>query len=194
MTNFVAIDFETAGRGHATACAVALVEVTEGVITSRWNTLIDPECGFDGINISVHGIQPEDVIGSPTWPEVMEQIARRIDGRLVIAHNASFDTNVIVRSCFRYGLPIPESNTACTVTLARAAWPGLPAYRLNVVAEHLGIDLIHHDAESDAHACAQIALAGHSKGTGPDAIRQTSLTTIAERAIQRDQQRRRSIF
>jgi DNA polymerase-3 subunit epsilon len=124
----------------------------------------------------------------------MDQLATQLAGKLVIAHNASFDTNVIVRSCFRYGIDIPDANTACTVALARKAWPGLPAYRLNVVAEYLGIDLIHHDAESDAHACAQIALAGHSNGTGLDAVRQTPLATIAERAIQRDQQRRRSIF
>ncbi len=46
----------------------------------------------------------------------------------------------------------------CTVQLSRKAFEGLTNYKLNTVAEALGFPLNHHDALSDALACANIML------------------------------------
>ena len=52
---------------------------------------------------------------------------------------------------------VPDLPFVDTVKLAKRTWQ-LPKNNLNVVSEHLGVELNHHEAESDAHACAQIIL------------------------------------
>jgi DNA polymerase-3 subunit epsilon len=47
----------------------------------------------------------------------------------------------------------------CTVQLARKTWE-LASNKLPSVCAHLGIELNHHNAASDAEACALIAVNG----------------------------------
>ena len=47
---------------------------------------------------------------------------------------------------------------ACTVSMARKAFPKLHRHTLDAVCDHCGIALVHHDAASDAEACANVAL------------------------------------
>jgi len=49
------------------------------------------------------------------------------------------------------------------VQVARRAWPGLDSHRLPVLAAHLGIELTHHDAVSDARAAGRIVLAAQAE-------------------------------
>ena len=46
----------------------------------------------------------------------------------------------------------------CTVAMARRAFPELPNHKLDSVCDHCDIALMHHDAASDAEACARVAL------------------------------------
>ena len=57
-----------------------------------------------------------------------------------------------------YGVEVPAVPFECTVRVARASW-GLRPTTLRHVADHLGLSLQHHDAASDAEACARIVLA-----------------------------------
>lgn len=57
-----------------------------------------------------------------------------------------------------HGITVPDKRFGCTVRAARKAWQELPSHKLNVVCEHLNIPLNHHDALSDAEACAKIAI------------------------------------
>jgi hypothetical protein len=56
------------------------------------------------------------------------------------------------------GLAAPELSFLCTVQLARRRW-GQKRNDLASVCRRLGIGLIHHDAGSDAEACARIVIA-----------------------------------
>ena len=58
---------------------------------------------------------------------------------------------------------MPQQRFACTVRAARQAWSFRPT-RLPDVCRYLAIPLRHHDPGSDAHACAQIALAAIQDG------------------------------
>jgi len=70
---------------------------------------------------------------------------------LLVAHNVSFDINILNSSLAYYNLPRPQFNFECTFQLS-----GL---NLKALAESLGIVMImHHDALSDAKACAQAYL------------------------------------
>jgi len=117
-----------------------------------------PEFRFNGINISIHGITPNMCEDAPEWPEALDRLTDIIGGRLVVAHYAPFDLGVIRHACDDTRTPRPELRYACTYRLARMVWPGQACYSLPDVADLIGIDgLNHHDASSDAWACARIA-------------------------------------
>lgn len=155
----VAVDFETANASRASPCAVGLAWLRGGEIAHRAYRLVRPPGNrFDVGSIRVHGLHPGDVEHQPEFPAIWSALAPLLHGRLLLAHNATFDTGVLVSSLQTYGLKVPELRTACTLAVARRAWTGLPRHGLPDVAAHLGIQLRHHHALEDAEASATIAL------------------------------------
>ncbi len=157
--SWTALDFETANEQRASVCAVGIARVRSGQVVDRRSWLVRPtEMRFNGINISIHGITPEEVVDAPTfdrlWPELKPILAEGT----VIAHNAGFDMSVLRHTLDLYRIPYPSIRYLCTVTMARLAWPRLVNHKLNTVANHLGMSLKHHDAEDDAVACAGVSL------------------------------------
>ena len=163
MPSFAALDFETATYQRNSACALAVVTVADGLIADSLVTLIRPPTNEFRFT-HIHRLTWDDVKASPTfeelWPEVEAQIA---SCDFLVAHNAPFDKGVLNACCAHYGIAAPEKRWACTVRAAREAWD-LPSHKLNVVCEHLGIALDHHEALSDARTCARIALAAAEIG------------------------------
>jgi DNA polymerase-3 subunit epsilon len=70
---------------------------------------------FDGMNISIHGIRPEDVKDEPEFPEVWAELAPHLTGTTVLAHNASFDMSVLRATLDLYGLVCRSCPILCTV-------------------------------------------------------------------------------
>ena len=157
--NWVAIDFETANEKYSSACALGIAIVEHGRIIKRASWLIRPrDLYFNYYNTYIHGITEEDVRDKPQFNELWGEFRPFLDGKIVIAHNASFDIGVLRRLLDEYGIPYPELHYFCTRVLAKKVWPTLNSYRLNMLSAHLGISLKHHDAEEDAVACAEISL------------------------------------
>ena len=157
--DFVAIDFETANRNWNSACEIGLVIVEDGRVVDTYRRLIRPTPNrFDGGNIRVHGIRPEQVMNEPTWAELYDEVLPYIADKHLVAHNASFDMGVLLASTKLYGLPQASLTYSCTVQLARRVFPESPRYGLGILSNYLGIELNHHQALSDANACAQIML------------------------------------
>lgn len=163
---YLAIDFETANQQRASACAVGVVRVEDGQVTETWNSLIDSECEFAPMNVSIHGIRADDVKGSPTFPDVLARMVELAEGcELIVAHNAAFDIQVLTGSAARYGIELAPQPFACTRVFARRWWPGWPSYGLSHTIRTLDLasslgDWQHHDPLWDAKACAAIAERG----------------------------------
>lgn len=175
----VAIDFETANAARASACAIGLAYVENGVVTRRaYHLLRPPEMRFDAGNIRVHGIRPEDVRDAPEFPEIYETIRHELDGALMLAHNASFDLAVLGQTLAHYGLPRPALASLCTVQLARRLWPEAPDHKLSTLARRFGITFRHHHAGEDAYACAAIALEGVEKAEMRDIEHLSRFTSL----------------
>ncbi|AMK12917.1 MAG: 3'-5' exonuclease [Pseudodesulfovibrio sp.] len=158
---FVAIDFETADPKRDSACAVGIVVVEGGEIVARDYRLIrPPRSKFNPFCVQVHGIHWADVCGEPSfgdlWPEL--QLWFR-DADFIVAHNAAFDKSVLHTCCRESGWDAPVQPFLCTVQLSKKTW-ALPSNKLPAVCAHLGIELNHHNAASDAEACALIAVSG----------------------------------
>ncbi len=154
---FLAIDFETANRFPNSACSVGLVKVKDNRIVSRKTFLIKPPyVQFE--NSHVHGITWEQVKNQPTFKQLWQKIVKYFEGiDFAVAHNASFDYNVLKSCCATYGLEIPDVEFKCTMKLSRSVLKMKPANLFHVSRE-LFIPLNHHDAGSDAEACARIMI------------------------------------
>lgn len=155
---FVAIDFETADYGPDSACAVGLVRVEGLTVVRRETVLIRPPRPRFAFT-HIHGITWEMVAAAPTFAEAWPQLAPILDGAAVLAaHNASFDRRVLAACCAAARLPFPVLPFLCTVRLSRKTWR-LHPNDLASVCRRLDIGLKHHDAGSDAEACARIVIA-----------------------------------
>jgi len=64
---FVAIDVETANADMASICQIGIAQFRDGTLVEEWKTYVDPQDHFDGINVSIHGIDEDVVAGSPTF-------------------------------------------------------------------------------------------------------------------------------
>jgi DNA polymerase-3 subunit epsilon len=147
--NFTAIDFETAqGAGHS-ICQIGLVQVENGRIVSTMNQLVQPPGNYYSYyNIKVHGITPEMTRHSPTFDDVWGQMRPYIEDQKVVAHNASFDISCLKRVLAYYDLAVPRFDQACTYRIFKK--------KLSVLCDAYHIPLNHHDALSDAMACARL--------------------------------------
>ncbi|MBM9520711.1 3'-5' exonuclease [Desulforhopalus vacuolatus] len=158
--DFMALDFETASSSMESASSVAIVFVKDGEIVGETQSLIHPPGNtFNSFNIELTGITPEMTQNAPTLAELWEDKGMDIIMKEFcpfVAHNAVFDHTVLHKSLEIYGITIPRLSTTCTVQLSRKVFPKLPNHKLPTVSKHLGIELNHHDALSDARACAMI--------------------------------------
>ena len=160
---FVALDFETADMGRDSACALSVVLVENAKVVDTWTRLIRPPRKYFEFTY-IHGITWNDVQDKPTFAELWPDAAKLIAGvDFIAAHNASFDRSVLHACCTAAKHPAVSHPFLCTVKLARATWNLFPT-KLSDVARHLQIPLKHHDAASDAMACAQIILKALEKG------------------------------
>jgi DNA polymerase-3 subunit epsilon len=161
MTDFAAIDFETANGQRSSVCSVGVVIVRNGKIADRIYRLIRPEPEWYSYwNTRVHGLTSVDTENEPVFPLVWKEIAPKIVGLPLVAHNSPFDEGCL-RAVHRvYQMDYPGYAFLCTCRASRRVFgKTLPNHQLHTVASCCGFDLKkHHHALADAEACAWIAL------------------------------------
>ena len=155
--SFAAIDFEIANAAKSSACSVAVAIVRDAQIATIKTSLIRPPTRSFRFT-HIHGLSWENVQYAASFDTVWREISPELsDIEFLCAHNASFDRSVLYACCDRFSLARPTNKFLCTVQLARSEW-GIYPTDLPNVCERLQIPLTHHDAGSDAAACAKIVL------------------------------------
>lgn len=152
MDSFTAIDFETAQGYLWSICQVGLVRVEKGIITQEVNLLVQPPDNYYWSNFTqIHGISAKDTRNAPSFNQIWHKIAPFIVNQNVIAHNGfGFDFPVLDKTLSYYGLRTPNYNKFCTYKIYKTNLAKL-CFELNIL-------LNHHDALSDAKACAKLFL------------------------------------
>ncbi|MEX0716302.1 MAG: exonuclease domain-containing protein [Planctomycetaceae bacterium] len=155
--DFVSIDVETANADLASICQIGMVRFKNGQMVDAWQTLLNPEDCFDGINVSIHGIDEDAVSDAPTFRDISETVSRQLSGSVVVSHTA-FDRTAIAAVFGKYGLGAPQPVWLDTAKVVRRTWPDCSrrGYGLACVAEMLGIQFQHHNAQEDARAAGEI--------------------------------------
>lgn len=156
---FTCVDVETANSSLASICQVGVAVYEAGELVESWGVLVDPECWFADINVSVHGITAADVAGSPNFSGVADRINTAFRGQMVVSHSG-FDRSSLRQAFARSGIEMAECRWLDSASVARRAWSrySRSGYGLANLARELGIEFAHHDAQEDAKACGEVML------------------------------------
>ena len=163
MDTFIAIDYETANSNYLSACALGITFVEKGVVLDSVQTYIKPPedfSSFDPFNISIHKIQPSQVKNAPSFDTVWDIIEKFHSKNNVpfVCHYSGFDIRVTEALLKYYKIEFQEIEFYDTFTIAKKMWPEFSNHKLNYLSDKFDIQLDHHNASSDAQACALIAL------------------------------------
>ena len=152
---YVAFDVETPNFKNDRISAIGVVVIENAEQTTSFYSLVNPEAAFDSFNIRLTGITPRMVRNQPTFPILWELLRPLLDRGVLCAHNAVFDLGVLKQCLRSYGIDWkPKAEYVCTCQMGRRLLPELPNHRLDTLASHFALPLQHHNALSDAKACA----------------------------------------
>ncbi|MFJ6215835.1 DEDDh family exonuclease [Streptomyces sp. NPDC092296] len=153
---YAVVDVETTGLGRTDRIVSAAVYRLDGYgdVIDHWYSPVNPE--RDPGPVWIHGLTSEVLDGAPTFPEVAAELAARLAGRVLVAHNALFDWNMIAREFLRMGGAAPVEQRLCTIVLSRDLGLPLPNHKLESLAAHFGVaqQRAHH-ALDDARVLAE---------------------------------------
>ena len=151
LESFTALDFETATWSPTSICQVGIVRMENGEMVDSVNRLVQPpKNAYYHKNIQIHGIEPDQTKNEPLFAEVWYDIKKYIEDEVVVAHNAGFDINCLRSTLAFYDIVQPQIEVRCTRVIYRRG--------LAYLSKKYKIPLQHHDALSDANACAQLYL------------------------------------
>jgi DNA polymerase-3 subunit epsilon len=159
---FLVIDTETNGLGgeDCELTEVGAVLVGGGELHDRFSSLVRTSMPLRRGIQRFTGITQAMVDGAPSLEDVVPQIEARLDGRVLVAHNAPFDRRVLRQAFDRIGRDWPNPPLMCTAALARKLLPLQNERRLGALADALGIEVeTAHRALPDAETCAQVLCA-----------------------------------
>ncbi|MFE0790142.1 DEDDh family exonuclease [Streptomyces mutabilis] len=153
---YAVVDVETTGLARDDRIISAAVYRLDarGEVEDHWYTLVNPE--RDPGPVWIHGLTSEVLRDAPLFPDVAEEFAARLDGRVLVAHNAVFDWQMIAREYARAERAAPVRQRLCTIALSKALDLPLPNHKLESLAAHFGVvqQRAHH-ALDDARVLAE---------------------------------------
>lgn len=159
---FAAIDFETTGLSPKSPHSHRVIEVgivrfsLEDGISAEYETVINPLRDIGPFEI--HRISAGEATGAPTFTEVANDIAKLLNGAILIAHNKNFDLQFLRSELERAEIKYAKLDALCTMELVGMVKPRGPR-RLTDCCEVLGVDVLDaHRALNDAKMAANIAI------------------------------------
>ncbi|UCM87177.1 DEDDh family exonuclease [Streptomyces marincola] len=153
---YAVVDVETTGLGRADRIVSAAVYrlTARGEVEDHWYTLVDPQ--RDPGPSWLHGITADMLAGAPLFADVAGEFAERLAGRVLVAHNAVFDWNMIAREYARAGRTPPVEQRLCTILLSKALALPLGNHKLETLAAYYGVEQRRaHHALDDARVLAE---------------------------------------
>jgi DNA polymerase-3 subunit epsilon len=157
---YAVVDVETTGLfpgRHDRIIEIGVVLVDrEGRQVDEWGTLVNPARDLGPQHI--HGIQSRDVIRAPRFAEIAGDLAARLSGRIVVAHNLNFDLRFLKAEYDRIdvGTPLDFDHGLCTMALS-GQYLESPSRSLVGCCASAGIGHKNpHSALHDARACAEL--------------------------------------
>ncbi|QRR12788.1 DNA polymerase III subunit epsilon [Burkholderia sp. MS389] len=147
----VFVDLETTGGSSADHRITEIGVVEIGPLgVSTWTSLVNPGQAIPPFIQQLTGISDAMVRDAPTFASLAPALFERLDGKLFVAHNASFDRGFLRAEFERAGLAF-NPDVLCTVRLSRALFPRESRHGLDALIERHGlVPAARHRALADA--------------------------------------------
>jgi DNA polymerase III epsilon subunit-like protein len=140
---YAVIDTEGNGRQPPDLVELGIVPITSGVIGDPATWLFKPAAPIMAMARRIHGITNEMVAAAPDFAELADTVRTRLDGAVLVAHNAGVDLSMLRRK-----LPgFTPTLVLDTLKLSRRLLPGQVSYRLGSLVSALHLD---HGLPADA--------------------------------------------
>jgi DNA polymerase-3 subunit epsilon len=153
---YAVVDVETTGLARDDRIISAAVYRLDarGEVEDHWYTLVNPE--RDPGPVWIHGLTSDVLEGAPLFGDVAEEFTDRLRDRVLVAHNAVFDWQMIAREYARAKREAPVRQRLCTIALSKELGLPLPNHKLESLAAHFGVvqQRAHH-ALDDARVLAE---------------------------------------
>src|SRR5688500_1453528 len=144
---YAVIDVETTGFSPATGDRIVEIAIARvdarGRIEDEYSTVLNP--GRDVGPVFVHGISNSEVQDAPRFEDVAGELLARMDGAIVVAHNAVFEERFLTAEFDRARIGVPISPAICSLWLARKTLRS-SNHKLTTLAKAAGLSTV------DAHA------------------------------------------
>jgi DNA polymerase-3 subunit epsilon len=167
----VILDVETTGANpvYDRVTEVGLIEVERGRSVAEWSTLVNPGTRIPPAIQSLTGITDDMVALAPSFAEIAMRLLARLEGKLLVAHNARFDYGFLRNEFRRAGLRY-SSRVLCTVKLSRRLFPRESRHNLDALMTRHGLACeARHRALGDSRA-VWLLLDRWRREIAPDAV------------------------
>jgi len=133
------VDLETTGGNPVKdrITEIAVIRVEDGVITQRWESLVQPGVSIPPTIQAFTGITNQMVADAPTFADLADTVRALLDGCVFLAHNARFDYGFIKNAYALQGERF-DAPVLCTVKLSRALYPAFHRHGLDALIERYG--------------------------------------------------------
>ena len=134
------VDLETTGTTSTgdRITEIGIVRVTEGEFLDEWSTLVNPERSIPEDIRVLTGISNEMVRDAPTFAELRREVLERLEGHVLVAHNARFDYGFLKNEFRRLEMKF-SADVLCTVRLSRRMYPEAVGHGLDSLITRHGL-------------------------------------------------------
>ena len=175
------VDLETTGgmAVHHRVTEVGIVLLDGGEVVESWSSLVNPGVRIPPTIEAFTGISNEMVADAPSFDDLRNEVRRRLDGRLFVAHNARFDYGFVRNEFRRLGEKF-AAPVLCTVRLSRLLFREYPRHNLDALIERYGLECAQrHRALGDA-AVLPALLAAFEQVAGRERLDEAATAVLGE--------------
>ncbi|HET7034570.1 MAG TPA: exonuclease domain-containing protein [Thermomicrobiaceae bacterium] len=171
--DFVVLDLETTGLKPAQqrVVEVGLVCFADGAQIESFGSLVNPERRLPSYIARLTRIDDSQLIGAPRFVQLADEILARLEGKLLVGFNLSFDIGFLNAELKRMGRPALINERLDLLPLAARLLPAGRRPGLDGVCRALGIEVRERhralaDAELTALAFGKLLALAREQGMG----------------------------
>lgn len=158
--NYIVFDVETTGLDPQTdkIIEISAIKYKDHKQVDTFSYLINPEVEISETITSITGITNEELSTQKTAKEIIPEFIKYIEDYQLIAHNASFDFEMLVSECHRNNIELPTNKILDTLTVAKKYFSknDVENYKLETFKNYFNLDVSSHRALDDCITCSKL--------------------------------------
>ena len=149
---YVVFDTETTGFNpglHDQMIEIGAVKMYKGEVIERFDELINPGRKLDAVITNLTGITDSKLENADNEENVTKRFKNWIGDLPLVAHNATFDKNMLDMAYHKYNLGKLENPVIDTLMLSRVINTDLKRHSLTALSKHYGMNFAEEDDEEN---------------------------------------------